>query len=135
MKMGINVIVGNMERTMQCPFLDIFGERNEEMMDLMYMRRMYPKEMSRIQSVIDDTCDRMEYDGSMMYDEYPDRVMVTKLCRNICDKIDREFNKDGKISNMRDIVQVMLCNEMCRRRSKRRNEKRRMTDTGTRNFW
>ena len=76
MKMGINVIVGNMERTMQCPFLDIFGERNEEMMDLMYMRRMYPKEMSRIQSVIDDTCDRMEYDGSMMYDEYPDRYPV-----------------------------------------------------------
>ncbi len=32
----------------------------------------------------------MEYEGSPMYDEYPDRVMLDRICRQICQDIERE---------------------------------------------
>lgn len=117
--MPVTDISFNSDKITQCPFLDVFGARNEEMMDIMYMRRMYPKEMNRIQRVVDEVCDSMEYDGSMMYDEYPDRVMMSGLCRRVCDKAQTDNNN----SDIHDIVCVMLCNEMCRRRNKRRYER------------
>lgn len=116
-----NDMHGNMHRNdyMQCPFLDVFGGNNEEMMDLVYMRKMYPKPMADIQMIVDDVCDRLDYDGSIMYDEYPDRIMTMRLCNHVCNILESRRNESYP-DDYKDIVAVMLCNEMCRRRNKRR---------------
>lgn len=105
------------------PYYDIFARNNDESRDMVYMRKMYPQTMREMQAVVDDECDRMEYDGSLMFDEYPDRLMLERLQKHICERVGDECKsmsecKDKKMIN--DTISVMLCNEMCRRRCRRR---------------
>ncbi len=44
--------------------------------DLDRMRELYPNEVKKIQKYVDEECDRMEYEGSLMFDEYPDKTML-----------------------------------------------------------
>ena len=109
---------------MNYPYYDIFSRRNDESRDMIYMRKMYPETMMEIQQIVDDECDMMEYDGSLMFDEYPDRIMLDRFRVKVCDRVHGECKcvekcKDKDMVN--DAVSVMLCNEMCRRRCRRRN--------------
>ena len=84
---------------------------------------LYPAMVAPIQMEIEEICDRMEYDGSMMFDECPDKVTVEKTVKKIC--------KSGKFENcdsswFSPLVQVMLCNEMQYRKQRRRNHKMNM---------
>lgn len=106
------------------PSYDIFAKLNDESRDIIYLRRMYPDMMRQIQSIVDDECDKMEYDGSFMYDEYPDRLMIDNLNNHICKRVHRECNDCDTYHDkgiVHDVVSVILCNEMCRRRNRRRN--------------
>lgn len=87
---------------------------------------LYPVEVNGIQKAIEEECDKMEYDGSMMYDEYPDKVSVEAMAKSICRKT--ECKHQEEISNrwMQALVQMMLCNEMSFRRERRRCHKRNM---------
>ena len=44
--------------------------------DYDYMKSIYPDAAKRVLPYIEEECDRMEYDGSMMYDEYPDHIIL-----------------------------------------------------------
>lgn len=106
------------------PYYDIFAKNNDEARDMIYMRKMYPQTMMEIQSVVDDECDKMEYDGSLMFDEYPDRLMLERLHRHICERVGDECKSVEECRDMgmlNDTISVMMCNEMCRRRNRRRN--------------
>ena len=46
----------------------------DAMRDLEYLQQMYPREVKRYQMRISEMLDKMDYDGSMIYDEYPDRT-------------------------------------------------------------
>ena len=48
-----------------------------------YFMNMYPEKMSRIQRTVEEECDKMDYEGSLMYDEYPDRNLIKRISRNI----------------------------------------------------
>ena len=101
------------------------------------LKEMYPKEAKRIQRVVEEECDKMEYDGSLMFDEYPDRVMVQKLCDDIYNKVydnttaevETEQYKDRRPGGGypppppprrdrggRDLIEILLFDEMFRRR-------------------
>ncbi len=54
------------------PYSD-FDNGEEIENDLNYMKQLYPKEVLHVYSLVSDECDRMEFDGSPMYDQYPDR--------------------------------------------------------------
>lgn len=89
-------------------------------------RYLYPREVLSIQSCIEEACDRMEYDGSLMYDEYPDKVSVQAISDKICRKV--ECPHQEEISNrwMHALVQMMLCNEMSYRRERRKCHKNKL---------
>lgn len=53
-------------------FLWIRNQAQEK--DLQVMKSFYSRRAARIQEKADRECDRMEYDGSMMFDEYPDNL-------------------------------------------------------------
>lgn len=89
-------------------------------------RYLYPIEVMEIQKIIEDRCDQMEYDGSLMYDEYPDKVSVEAMARNICNKTNCKYQEEISNRWMNALVQMMLCNEMSYRRERRECHKRNL---------
>lgn len=70
---------------------------------------MLPRETALLQQNVAEACDRMEYAGSPMYDQYPDRVTIESIAGQICG--DRRGDP-----MLHTLVQVLLCQEMgCRR--------------------
>lgn len=51
--------------------------------DYFYMQSITPYGMSDITKHIIDECDRLEYDGSFMFDEYPDKNRMLAITKRI----------------------------------------------------
>lgn len=51
----------------------------------------YPAAAKRLIPLVEDECDRMEYAGSRMYDEIPDKLMMQKTAKRICRKARQSF--------------------------------------------
>jgi len=103
----------------------LYGQQNEDVLrDLEYFRQMYPAEVRRHQIRIAEILDKMDYEGSVIYDEYPDRYTLERLAENITDIIRREENQqdsaqqrpedEGKM--MPSLIFVLLVNEVYKRR-------------------
>ncbi len=102
---------------------------NRDMMqDLEYLQQMYPREVKHYQMRISEMLDKMDYDGSMIYDEYPDRFCVERLAASMTDVIRREEMKNHperdypqeKWESLQELVFVLLNNEIYKRRNGRR---------------
>ena len=113
------------------PFLFPDMEEKEQEKDLRKMRSFYSQRAKKIQERVERECDRMEYEGSMMYDEYPDKFMMEHLCRKIEREMiqeenmqkndDMEMQQDfQKSGELRDLIGVLLFDEMYRRRCRHR---------------
>lgn len=92
--------------------------------DIEYLRMLYPREMCELSQLIKDECDKMDYDGSMMYDEYPDKLMYMKKCNEIScvAKVNCSYGKKCTDNQwLNDIINILLSNEMYNRRCSRRN--------------
>lgn len=59
------------------------GEDPEEMRDLEYWQQLYPSQTRQIQQEVSHQCDLLDYEGSVMYDEYPDRIALARICESI----------------------------------------------------
>lgn len=87
--------------------------------DIEYLNTLYPNEINELKQLVVSECDRMDYDGSMMYDECPDKVMFSKKCGEICAMADCscKYAKKCKDNNfLKDLISVMLADEMYKRR-------------------
>lgn len=71
---------------MTYPMQNIFLEEAEYERDMDRMKNLYPKEVRGIQACVEEECDKMEYEGSMMFDEYPDRLMLGQIVNRIYQK-------------------------------------------------
>ena len=78
-----------------------------------------PGEYQRIQKKVEGTCDEMEYEGSRMYDEHPDQMMIRRIAQRLVDETGDEREKQY----MEDITSCLLCNEILYRRYRRRRGK------------
>ena len=90
--------------------------QNTVSQELEYFKGLYPASVRRRQTLVDEACDAMEYDRSPMYDEYPDRVCVMSMCDGVC----RTASENG-LPEERDMMQVLLVNEISRRRLRRKH--------------
>jgi len=54
------------------------------------MKSYYPEIAMLIQTHVERECDKMEYEGSMMYDEYPDKTMVEQMSQKIIQQLESE---------------------------------------------
>lgn len=96
--------------------------------DFRKLQELFPKEARKIQEQIKEQCDQMEYEGSAMFDEYPDRYTLESICR----KIYRDMNPEEEMTSMSytrnplyQMIQVMLIEEMYFRRCRYRRCRRR----------
>lgn len=115
---------------MTYPLPMYYEDENTIIRDLEYLQQMYPAEAKRYQKVISDILDKLDYEGSMIYDEFPDRWQLYKLSADILDRIRREEEKSlqedpekeaAKASPERwkwmgDMIQILLFYEIYKRR-------------------
>lgn len=138
------------------PYQDLYMSEMETERDLQYLQQMYPADAKRMQRKVEEACDRLDYEGSMMYDEYPDRVSMLLMCDRIAEELRREDAEAQAVEdaqNMtegvmdesmqamhmdrpgppppppfdpgrRSLLEVLLYNEMYKRRCKRRQCRR-----------
>lgn len=101
----------------------------EEDRDIEYVKEMYPQTFYRIQELVEQEANRQEFIGSMMFDEYPDKMGVIRMVNRIFDVVKEDgascVERDDCIKYpddewLKDIIMVLLLNEMYRRRQRRK---------------
>lgn len=115
-----------------------FKDERAERMDYEYLRSMYPEIPKTILPYVEEECDRMAYENSMIYDQYPDKLQLRLMCGRICadikkhEKLSRNESMRELLNDMeqggkwlRDLTEVMLYQELFRRRSGQRRSARR----------
>ena len=55
--------------------------------DVEYMKQLLPNILKNIQMEIEDECDKLEYSGSVMFDEYPDKTHIGMIVDNILERL------------------------------------------------
>lgn len=115
---------------MAYPLPMYYQEEDTVTRDLEYLQQMYPVEAKRYQKIIVDTLNQIDYEGSMIYDEYPDKWQLYRLTQIIMDKIKRmesmeqdknERNETDKMTEkpwdqIEEFVQVLLYYEIYKKR-------------------
>ena len=104
--------------------------------DCMYMYSLYPEMSREILGYVKEICDREEYEGSPMFDEYPDKLRVQKMVDDIYGMAaylenmyrpimeeDEEIHAQehcvscrGQDNWLKNLVTALLINEMHQRR-------------------
>lgn len=132
-----------------------YDDERTERRDIEYLRSMYPDMPKRILPYVEEECDRMEYENSMVYDQYPDKLQLKLMCRRVFDNVcrherlsfdvngggdcacgcsadrstEREKGQSGnhiEAQSLRDLIEVMLYQEIYRRRCDHRRRCRRL---------
>lgn len=121
---------------MMYPLPILFDEEKIERRDYEYLRSMYPDMAKKILPYVEDECERYEYEESMIYDEYPDKLQLRLMCRRIYDNVrtqekmrtQEEMQTQERIGDrhMRDLVEILLYQELMRRRNDRRRRRKRI---------
>lgn len=136
-----------------------YDDERTERMDFEYMKSMYPDTAKRILPYVEEECDRMEYENSMVYDQCPDKLQLRLMSRRVYDNVrkhermffgdeedaglsgldgdqetgisgtarDRERGREGRSNSpsLRDFIEVMLYQELYKRRCDHRRRCRR----------
>ena len=100
-------------------------EEEEIEKDMDYLSRLVPGNLLHLTSLINDECDKMEQEGSMMFDEYPDKEQILNLRNQIYDQCSGCAPHLGANPDLKEFIQVLLCDEMCKRRIRHHNRMRR----------
>lgn len=109
---------------MKYPMPLIYDDDRVNRRDYDYMKSVYPDTAKRLLPYVEEECDRLEYDGSMMYDEYPDKLGLRLMCRRIYERAKEDEENPGEW--LRDLIEVMAYQELLRRRCEYRNERRKL---------
>lgn len=92
--------------------------------DLEYLQDMYPAEARKYQKKVSSVLDKFDYDGSIIYDEYPDRWAIYKMTGDIMAVLRREQGEEQILEEkwnwIQQMVQLLLCYEIYKRRHEKR---------------
>lgn len=134
--------VNRMPFYMTYPMQNLYLTEMEYEKDMERMKELYPREVKRIMEMVEEECDKMEYEGSLMFDEYPDRFMLEQITDRIAEKARTAGENDMEVSqkreelppfgppmgrppgqhrdDLRNLIGVLLNHEMYRRRCRHR---------------
>ena len=100
-----------------------YDDDRVERLDFDYMKSMYPQLAKKVLPLVEDECDRMCYEGSMIYDEYPDQLQNRLMSNRVYDKVKDMEDVSGE--NLKDMIQLMLFHEIFRLRCEHRKRRRK----------
>lgn len=109
---------------MTYPLPMFYQQEDTIIRDLEYLQQMYPVKAKHYQKMIAAILDKIDYEGSMIYDEYPDRWQLYKLSGEILERIKKEELQEGEEADLSeekwkwlgDLVQILLFYEIYKRR-------------------
>ena len=97
-----------------------YNEEREQEKEFDLMRSYYPDTARKIQEKAEAQCQLLDYEGSRLYDEYPDKYMIYHLSCKIRESMQPEISTQAIREDFLDeLIQVMLCQEISRRRCRR----------------
>ena len=117
-----------MDKTVYLPFYMTYPmkyplqQTNRAAQDLEYLRELYPAKAKKILARISEILDKMDYEESMIYDEYPDRFSMYRLAESIVRILKNEAKEQEEEHDdlywewVSDLVQVLLFDEIFNRR-------------------
>lgn len=130
---------GKLPYYMVYPMPFIYDDERRDRRDYEYMMSLYPDAAKRVLPYVEEECDRCDVPGGVIYDEYPDRLQLRLMSGRIYDRVKAEERRidenvqepDGKAVEgqqfrlvrqdwLRDLIDVMLYQEIYRRRSENR---------------
>lgn len=101
------------------PFL-YDGEKMQEE-EYKLMKSYYPAASKLIQEKVEAVCEALDYEGSRIYDEYPDKFMLYHTCQEIRRELENSVQAQGISGQFMDeLIQVLLYHEIGIRRCRRR---------------
>ena len=111
----------------QMNLYDVFGyapwaQEDFFQKDREYMKKMSPKKNRELIQWVEDVCDEEEYDGSCMYDEYPDVAAMEKMAEKAYMRAGRPEPEDWN----KALIMSLLHDEICFRRNRRKDFKQRL---------
>ena len=83
---------------MTYPMQNLYLTEMEYEKDMERMKEMYPKEVRELQAMVERRCDEMEYEGSRMYDENPDRYMLEREAQRLLEEFLRQNPQYGNLT-------------------------------------
>lgn len=72
---------------MTYPLQNMYQMEMEYEKDMERIKSLYPKEVKELLPLIEDYCDQLEFEGSRIYDEEPDRRMMEEEAETLIQKI------------------------------------------------
>lgn len=75
--------------------MDAAVDRDDE-----YMKQIYPKAAKKIQKEVEEQCDKLEYDGSCMFDQFPDPVHLNIIVDLIYDNLKDIHTAEAAVKDM-----------------------------------
>lgn len=98
-------------------------EEDSVLRDLEYLQQMYPTQAKKLQKRIAEVVDTMDYEGSLLYDEYPDKWQLYRLAQSVVVILKQEEEENGEAQTSEELwewiesmVQVILFYEIYKRR-------------------
>jgi hypothetical protein len=85
---------------MTYPMQNLYLAEMEYEKDMERMKEMYPKEISELQRMVERRADQMEYEGSRIYDEDPDREMLREEAEKLFMEFLRWLDEQGQMQPM-----------------------------------
>ncbi len=76
------------------PAYPFYGYDNTEELDkdVDYMKSLCSRTLKTIQKEVDEECDKLEYEGSCMFDTFPDQVHLGTIIDTIYDRLSNNMN-------------------------------------------
>ena len=105
---------------MAYPMPYLFDDEKIERRDFDYLKSMYPMTVKNLLPYIEEECERMSYEGSVIYDEYPDQLQIRMMCNRIYDKVQRNEPERDFGPELKELIQVLTFHELYRLRCKHR---------------
>ena len=112
---------------MTYPMQNLYITEMEYEKDMERMKALYPSEVRELQRMVELRCDELEYEGSRMYDENPDRCMleeeVWRLLERFLSQAEEMEAQNYRYHDhtwLRSLIGILFHDEMYRRRCRHR---------------
>lgn len=113
------------------PIPELWDEEKMCKRDQEYMQSIYPEIAKILLPFIERECERLEYDGSLIYDEYPDKLLLRLMCSRVYKNAEDELYKYGMLWEkekkqwVRDMLEILVYQALCERRANWRSNRRK----------
>lgn len=98
-------------------------EEDSVLRDLEYLQQMYPMQAKKLQKRVVEVVDTMDYEGSLLYDEFPDKWQLYRLAQSVVVILKQEEEENGNVQTSEELwgwienmVQIILFYEIYKRR-------------------